>query len=254
MKPTAESLVWQDALLAARILAVDPSLGATIKAGAGPVRELWRDYFLSLVDPKTPIVKVPANVDEEALVGGLDVIRTVELKKRTYTTGLISRAMGGFIFLAMAERLREHATALLTQAFDRHATFGIIAFDEGIGVDEALSLRLTERLAFQLCLDELAYPDCQASPTVSPISLADARLLIKQIELTQEIYEGVLQASQVLGIASIRAGLFAIRTIRVITALRGDTQVTQADIQTGSRLVFGHRMTQIPQSSEDLDS
>lgn len=69
MKPTVESLVWQDALLAARILAVDPSLGASIKAGAGPVRELWRDYFLRLVDPKTPIVKVPANVDEEALVG-----------------------------------------------------------------------------------------------------------------------------------------------------------------------------------------
>jgi len=254
MKPTAESFVWQDALLAARILAVDPSLGASIKAGAGPVRELWRDYFLSLVDPKTPIVKVPANVDEEALVGGLDVIRTVELKKRAYTTGLISRAMGGLIFLAMAERLREHATALLTQAFDRNATFGIIAFDEGIGVDEALSSRLTERLAFQIYLDELAYPDCQTSPTLSPISLADTRLLIKHIELTEEVYEGVLQASQVLGIDSIRAGLFAIRTIRVIAALRGDTQVTQADIQTGSRLVFGHRMTQIPQSSEDLES
>jgi len=34
MKPTVESLVWQDALLAASILAVDPSLGASIKAGA----------------------------------------------------------------------------------------------------------------------------------------------------------------------------------------------------------------------------
>ena len=242
---------WLDACLMAKMIAVDPSGlgGVWVKSQAGPVRDLWLKGLQKLIQGQVDLIKVPSNADEGALIGELDLLKTLALQKKVYTSGILDQVQTGLLLLPMAERMQSHAAALLTQAYDLKSQFGMVAFDESLtDEDQQLLPRFVERLAFQINLESLSYRDCHFA--LEQLDFLEIRKRLHQLEFPMEALDAVMTAAQSLGIDSLRVGLFVARASRVLAALRGSDLLEQADIQTATRLIFAHRITRLPQSKE----
>ncbi|MFX8569770.1 hypothetical protein ABTM09_19970, partial [Acinetobacter baumannii] len=74
MQPACVSQ-WNDACIAAALVAADPQGvgGVCLRASAGPIRDRWLELLTRLRRSKSPIIKVPANVSDGRLLGGLDL-------------------------------------------------------------------------------------------------------------------------------------------------------------------------------------
>jgi len=245
---------WSDACLIAKIVAIDPAGlgGIWVKSQAGPVRDQWLKGFQRLIAGQVLLIKVPTNADEGALIGELDLLKTLAQQKKIYSPGILDQIHNGLLLLPMAERMKSHTAALLTQAFDIKGQFGMIAFDESLTEeDQHLLSRLEERLGFQINLESLSYRHCEFAP--ESIDISQIRENFKLIEVPIEALEAIMIAAESFGIDSLRAGLYVVRTARVIAAIRGGDYLEQGDIQTATRLVFAHRITRLPQSKEDQE-
>jgi magnesium chelatase subunit D len=242
---------WLDACLIAKMIAVDPSGlgGVWVKSQAGPVRDLWLKGIQQLIQGQVDLIKVPSNADEGALIGELDLLKTLALQKKVYTKGILDQVQTGLLLLPMAERMQSHAAALLTQAYDLKSQFGMVAFDESLAdEDQQLLPRFVERLAFQINLESLSYRDCHFA--LEHLDVLEIRKRLQHIEFPMEALDAVMSAAQSLGIDSLRVGLFVARASRVLAALRCSDQLEQADIQTATRLIFAHRITRLPQPKD----
>ena len=181
--------------LAAVLFAVDPVGlgGVALRSAAGPARERWLGGLAGLLPAGTPWRRVPLNISDDRLLGGLDLAATLQAGRPIAQRGLLADADGGVVLLAMAERIGASAAASIAAVIDtrelvaeRHgigtrsaSRLGVIALDEGDGDDERLPARLRERLAFHLVLGRvvpsasLSAPS-RSSPTPSPSALSTA--------------------------------------------------------------------------------
>ena len=163
---------WRDALKALWAFALDPVLlgGVWLRAPHGPVRERWLAEMAALGGPG---VRIPTHVDDERLMGGLDLSASLRSGSTVAQSGLLSRAHGHWVVLPMAERMRAETLARLVQAQDRgevHAlhvgnqaaqscTFGVVALDESLADEPPLASALCDRLSLWLDLSDLAWVD-----------------------------------------------------------------------------------------------
>ena len=69
----------QEALIAATLFARDPALlgGMVIKAHAGPVRDRYLEFLKSRITAGMPFRKLPLSIQDERLLGGLDLSATL---------------------------------------------------------------------------------------------------------------------------------------------------------------------------------
>jgi magnesium chelatase subunit D len=261
--PNAGPSLWQNALLGAALFAVDPvGLGGiTVHAHAGPVREQWQSYLDSLWPRDAPRRRAPANVADDRLIGGLDIAATLRAGRPVADRGLLAEADGGFILLAMAERLPRSTAARITAAMDRGAAvlqrdglaitmktrFGVVALDESIGDDESPPGGLGDRLAFAIELDGVSWGEASqeiGAPGAGEVMSARARL--PDVSVGEEILKRLCAVSLELGIPSTRAPFFAVRAARAAAALDGRDEVKEADAMLAARLVLAHRAQQLP--------
>ena len=72
---------WQDAALAAALIAVAPAYlgGVHLKALPGPVRETWLETLRAMLPSDAPLRRVPSHVDAAGLLGGLDLPATLQV-------------------------------------------------------------------------------------------------------------------------------------------------------------------------------
>ena len=112
------ALRWDDAVKALWAFALDPVLlgGVWLRAPHGPVRERWLAEMAALGGPG---VRIPTHVDDERLMGGLDLSASLRSGSTVAQSGLLSRAHGHWVVLPMAERMRAETLARLVQAQDR---------------------------------------------------------------------------------------------------------------------------------------
>ncbi len=242
---------WLDSCLIAKMIAVDPTGlgGIWVKSQAGPVRDLWLKGLQQLIQNQVSMIKVPSNTDEGALIGELDLLKTLAQQKKVYSQGILDQVKSGLLLLPMAERIKSHTAAVLTQAYDLKNQFGIIAFDESLAdEDQQLLPRFVERLGFQINLESLSYRDCHFP--IEKIDLIEIRKYLYHLEFPAEALDAVMTAAQSFGIDSLRVGLFVVRASRVLAALRGGSFLEQSDIQTASRLIFAHRIRRIPEAKD----
>ncbi len=254
---------WQNALIAAALFAVDPvGLGGiTVHAHAGPVRDHWQAYLDSLWPANAPRRRAPANIADDRLIGGLDIAATLRAGHPVADRGLLAEADGGFILLAMAERVPLSTAARITAAMDRGAAvlqrdglsitmpthFGVVALDESIGDDEAPPTGLTDRLAFAVDLHGVSWGEAsQEAGAPDADKIAAARTRLAQVSVADEIIRRLSAVSLELGIPSARAPFFAVRAARAAAALQGRDEVKEADAVLAARLVLAHRAQQIP--------
>jgi magnesium chelatase subunit D len=257
---------WFDAQTTAALLAIDPHGlgGICVKSQFGPIRDAWFALMQTQIASGAHFQKIPLQIQDEQLLGGLDLEATLQYGKPIYSAGLLAKSHGGFVVLPMAERISPHTIAHILQVVDRGevrhpqqtaeftpCAFGMIAFDEGIAPDESIHPRLAEHMAFEVRLDQLSQNDCADSLEITPTVIAEAKKRLPEIGCDASFIESLMQSAAAFGVDSIRAGLFAVRAAKALAALRNQDAVTEDEVVDAARLVLSHRATRMPSSREE---
>ena len=258
----AQSAAWSFASQAAALFAVDPKLGGVaLHAAAGPVRDAWMDLLRSLAPAKAPFRRAPLSIGDERLLGGLDLPATLRAGRPVAQTGLMAEAHGGFLVLAMAERLTTGTAARVASALDSGevsaereglslrapARFGVVALDEGQGDDERPPAALLDRLAFHLDLNEVGHR-CARENFASAEDVAQARERLASVRVDDKAIEALVTVAARLGVESLRAISLALRAACAACALRGGEALEEEDIMSAARFVLAPRATMFPTS------
>ncbi len=254
-----------DAPLIAALFAVDPAGlgGVAVRAPAGGERDEWLGLLRALLPPQTPIRRIPLNISDTALLGGLDLGATLNAGRPIAQQGVLAQADGGVVVLAMAERLSAGMAARLAAVIDtgevaterdglalkRPARFGVVALDEGFSDDEQMPGALLDRLAFRLILE--GRPEADEALDWQASDVADARALLPRVSSGDEVLQALCAAALALGVASLRAPLLALRVARAAAALAGLDEVCEEHVALAARLVLAPRATQVPAARPD---
>jgi magnesium chelatase subunit D len=257
---------WLEAATAAALFAVDPCGigGVVLRGGPGPLRDAWLEGLRALLGPEAPWRRVPVQVAEGRLLGGLDLAATLAAGRPLAERGLLAAADGGVAVLAMAERLPTATAALVCAALDRgevvverdgvqlrHAArFGVVALDEAVSEDEVIPPALLDRLALRIDLGGLRLAE-PPDLGLDAAAIAAARGRLPRIVAGDSAVEALCAASVAFGIDSLRAAQLALRVARAAAALAGRARVADDDVTLAARLVLGPRATQLPASPEE---
>ena len=262
-----------DAWRAAQLLAIDPvGLGGVLLRGsAGGLRDHWLASLRSLMPPAAPWLRMPLHIDDERLLGGLDLTATLQAGRPVAQAGLLSRCDGGLLLVAMAERLTAMAAARLCHVIDAHAVtlqrdgfssvtparLGVVALDEGGEGDDPVTPALRERLAIQLDMDALqrlrVMPPASDSDASDAAGTEAARSRLAAVVVDDTMLRTLCEAALALGVPSLRASVQVLAVARAAAALAGHEQVQADDAALAVRLVLLPRATRLP-SGEDAES
>ncbi len=236
----------------AHLLAIDPVGlgGAALRAPFGPARDAWLAAFRAMLPPDAPWRRIPPDLPDNRLLGGLDLAATLATGRTVAEPGVLAAVDGGALVVAMAERMAPTTGARIAAAIDRGevavereglrfaapARFALVLLDEGIEPEEQPPAALLERVAFRLTPDDAP----------APADLAAARARLARVTMPDEMLEALVGAAAALGVASPRAVLFAIRAARAAAALAGRRIVGDDDAALAASLVLAPRATRNP--------
>lgn len=240
----------------ATLLASDPLRfgGVHVRAGADALRSAWLDSIKNALPDGTPWIKIPAGVDADSLLGGLDFAATLASSCPVMQRGLIARAHTGFLILSMAERCDPLILAYLQQAMDQGqvlieregihqiipAQFSLIVLDEGLDDECVLPDSLLDRLPF--------YLDTQTLGRWQEAGCIGAKRY--SLEAHEIVSEGALKAlcasAMQLGIFSMRPPLQALSVAQSLAAIKGHSLIEHEDLIEAGTLVYAARAKQLP--------
>jgi magnesium chelatase subunit D len=259
--PEARAQRLANARLAVQLFAADPAgLGALIIRGrAGPVRDRLIDELKAALRAGVPLRRLPIGIDQDRLLGGLDLEATLARGRPVARAGLLAEADGAVLLAGMAERMASETVAQLAAAIDRGevvterdgvslrrpARFGLVLLDEGDG-DAAVAAALRERAAFQIDIEGLALADW-AAPDLPDLGAGEG-MMSGAASLTL-----LAQVAEAFGVASPRALLLALKVARLLAGAEGageDAVIPEAAVALAARLVLGPRATRLPAPAE----
>jgi magnesium chelatase subunit D len=250
---------------AAWLLAVDPQGlgGLCLRGPAGPARDALLASLRRVLPADTPWRRLPLQIDDERLLGGLDLGLSLAAGRPVMQAGLLAEAGGGVLLLPMAERVDAGLAAKLAAALERGASscssfsFCIVALDEGQSAEEQLPASLLERLAL---IASPAAPDLAAGldrlgegqdlPFDLPFDLAAARRRLPHIPYDEATVQALCGTAAALGLVSLRPPWQAWRAACAAAAIAGRDEVSQADAELAARLVLAPRARALPQMQE----
>jgi magnesium chelatase subunit D len=237
MTPTGAAAAdpLDDAVLAARLFLLAPQVfkGLTLR-GSSPAREA----LVAALAEAMPLRRLPGHVDDERLLGGIDLAASLSAGRPVRQTGLIEEARGGALIAGMAERMDAGVAGRLAQALDEGAA-ALVLLDDAVEADDAPPASLTERLAFAC--------DLSASRRWQGVELAPAAGALADVApLGDEDLRALAATAEALGVESLRALIFAGEAARGLAALTGRAQAAKADLSGAVRLVLAPRATRLP--------
>lgn len=250
-----------DPTLVVVLLSIAPMAlgGAVLRAGHGPERDAFLEAMRVGHPAGEPFLKVPFNTADDRLLGGLDLAGTLATGAPVVEPGLLPRAHGGVLTLAMAERWDTPSTLRICMALDRGevhlerdgismqlpARFAVIALDEGQADDEHVAPALADRLAFYLPLS--AWPPVDVDEVGRTVSdLAAQRARFEQLKLEPDQIRLLVETHAALAVPSLRGLTLAAALARAAAALDGAEAVQSAHLELACRLVLLPRARSIP--------
>lgn len=230
---------WDHSQIALALLAHAPKGlgGIVIRGRAGPARNAFVAEAHRLIPNMS---KIHPSMTNDALDGSIDLTATLDAGRIVQHAGLLARKC--HFVLAMAERTPPYLAARLSMALDADTVRGLIALDEGID-DETIPTSLSDRMAFSVTLDDIGVADI-----TTPMSFQSHQ---SKIKAPAELPAQLIRLGARLGIASLRAPVFALRVAIAHASLMGRNAITDDDIAAAVALVYAHRATQLPQDAPD---
>ena len=256
---------WDLAQLALLLLQVDPhGLGGVwLKAGYSPARQTWLAQLHAL---GLPVMRMPHHIDQERMLGGIDLSVTLAKGRVIEQIGLLAQANKGMVVVPMSEKLSPQTLAMLLQAHDQgqvhalaigatHASrFGLVALDESQEDEPGVASKLKERLALWIEMDTVDIAMSQEKiEALSAQELADVRSVLVKIQATEAQMRALCEVAFALGIDSMRAPLLALRLACVHAAIHDREFLEEEDLRIAAQMVLSPRATRIP-SNQDTES
>lgn len=254
---------WLRASVAAALFAVDPVGigGVVVRARVGPVRDRWLALLRGLLADERPVRRMPLQISDNRLLGGLELAATLRTGRPVMERGLLAEVDAGILILPMAERLEVGVAARLASVIDRGSVqvqrdgidqtlpsrFGFVALDEGEGDDERLAPALADRAGLWLDLHDITLAESEAGAglfTLEQLSEAAAGLAVVTAEASA--LEALCGGAWALGVDSLRAPLQALRVARAAAALDGRSRLADQDVALAAQLVLAPRATRYP--------
>lgn len=238
--PAAAADPLEDAVLAARLFVLAPATfkGMTLR-GSSPAREA----LVAALGEAIPLRRLPGHIDDDRLLGGIDLAASLSAGKPIRQTGLIEEARGGALIAGMAERMDGSIAGRLAQALD-DAQAALVLLDDATDPDDAPPISLTERLAF--------VSDLSASRRWQGVELAPAKGRLAQVAaLDDDSLRALAATAEALGVDGVRALIFSGEAARALAALEGRFAVESADLAGAVRLVLAPRATRLPPQEQD---
>ena len=258
---------WDEAIIAARLLAVDPVGlgGAVLTAGPGPVRDLWLDILRLHLPEGAPFRRMPASIEDDRLLGGVDLVATLKLGRPVIQSGILAQADGGVVVIPMAERLAVGIAARIAGAIDRgdvlierdgvarrvQARIGVIALNVAVSSDEAVPAALLDRLAFHLDLSLIRPLGIDEGEIDDAATTAARERLAAIAPASDAILSALVVTAARFGIPSVVAPLLALRAARAAAALAGRDRIEAEDAILAARLVLAPRALTLPQTEAE---
>jgi magnesium chelatase subunit D len=210
-----------------------------------------------------PPRKVPAHIDEDRLLGGLNLAASLAAGKPVLQRGVLAENHGGTLLLSPAGRLPAQMIAHILQAMDWQelvlerdgistrmpACFGVIAIDESLEDEEAIAPGLADRLAFWLDLNSVHRPGFKQH-IFTAADIVKARALLPEVHISDEWVEAVTRAAAAMGILSFRPVLQTLTVARCLAALADETEVLEAEAALATQLVLSPRAIVLPWQEE----
>lgn len=253
--------IADDAALVASLFALDPQAmgGVCLRSQAQPARDQWLRMLRELLPAEQVLRRSPFNISDDRLLGGLDLVATLNAGRAIAARGILGEADGGIVVVSMAERLTQHTAACLSAVLDSgevvvsrdgvalrfSARVGIVALDESVTEEESIPRSLLDRLAFLLDLNALDARSILA-PHHDRAQVRSARLLLPRVHADAAIMEAICGTALALGAGSPRVSVLTLRAARAAAALQGRSSVTEEDAAVAARLVLAPRATLAP--------
>ena len=236
--PPADPL--EDAVLAARLFVSAPQVfKGMVLRGPGPGREA----LVAALAENIALRRLPGHVDDERLLGGVDLAASLSAGRPIRQTGLIEEAQGGALIAGMAERMDGAIAGRLGQALDEGAT-ALVLLDDASEPEEGPPQSLSERVAF--------IADLSASRRWQGVELAPAAGHLADVApLDDAALRALAATAEALGVDSLRALIFAGETARALAALGGRDTADKSDLSGAVRLVLAPRATRLPPQQQD---
>jgi magnesium chelatase subunit D len=252
--------------LAASLLAVDPAGlgGVCLRSLVQPARADWLTMLRSLLPAALPLRRIPFNIADGRLLGGLDLAATLRANRPIAERGALAASDGGVVVVTMAERLTAHTAACLNAVLDSGeisvqregvvlhdaARIGVVALDESMDADEHVPASLLDRLAFLVDLNgfDRRTPLLQLHDAQD---ILDARRVLPDVTIAPDLVAALCATAMTLGAGSPRVAQLAVNAARAAAALDGRALVTVDDANTAGTLVFAARATQLPAPRAD---
>lgn len=231
-----------DALLAAQLFCADPpGFGGMVLRGSGPARDIVLEHIRAHAATR----RLPLHVDEERLLGGVDITASLSAGKAVMQSGLLAEARGGILIAPMAERMGNALAGRLAQAMDGAADFGLVLLDDGREADEGPPAALLDRVAFHCDLSRASAPavDHQPLPVAGAISPGAVA--------TESALAPLAAVAAALGVDSIRALILSMKAAATHAAGHGRDCVAQEDVTAAARLILAPRATRVPDMPPD---
>ena len=253
-----------DARLAALLLAIDPRglKGAIVRGRSPMLCEQWIAFHSALLSPDVPLKRLPSNISEERLLGGLDFAATLSRGKAVCEPGVLAAADGGTILL-QAATTRATTFTHVARAFDRggvtverdgfseiHPTHfaAIIAECED---DELTPAAIADRVAFTVNLTDTSRSAWTNVPAPALVVMARGRL--RHVCIANDCIDAITRGAARLGVTSARAILLTLSAARAHASLLSHETVMDSDIAAAARLVLAPRATVRPELEEAAD-
>jgi magnesium chelatase subunit D len=252
---------WEDAVLAAAVMAIcnEQLGGIVVRSQCGPVRDAWFALLKSSLSADVKLRRLPLDISEGRLIGGLDLAVTLSAGRAVAERGLLAETDGGILVVPSAERVEKSALTAISSALDlgrvsverdgiaavNTAKFSVVAFDESRDDEAPIAELLRDRLAIEVNLDALCIRDAVAE-NFGHADLASARVLFSAVTALDRDIEALCATALALGIASLRGPLQALVVARASAALGQRTEVSSDDLEAGVRLVLVPRATRFP--------
>ena len=115
--------------------------------GATPARDALLAALIADVSDRLPCRRMPGHIDDERLLGGIDIAASLAAGKPVETRGLLAEAEGGVLIVPMAERLEDAIAGRLAQALD-DGRVGVILLDDAIEAEDAPPVRCSSAAPF----------------------------------------------------------------------------------------------------------
>lgn len=261
MSANACASAGADAALVAALFAVDPvgTGGVCLRSPVHPARDQWLQMLRNLLPATAPLRRVPCNITDGRLLGGLDLVATLKANRPIAERGALAATDGGVIVVSMAERLTAHTAACLNAVIDsgevalpregvvirNPARLGVVALDEGISDEEFVPRSLLDRLAFLVDFNDLT-PRTRLTVPCDETQILAARALLPRVRVDSGVLRALCATSLALRAGSPRVSLLAARVAAAAAALEGRMDVNEEDATLAGRLVLAPRATAVP--------